>query len=359
MEQVKTLKHDTMTTGERMKAVVNNTGPDRIPFIPMAVGFCAKTANYSIRDIYENPEKSFWAQVWTQELFGYDGSPTHIYGSLPAWEFGGKIRWPEEEWEQAPIVEQYPVASEEDVWRIELPDVKKSGFTPITIEFCKLCERHNMPIVAGYGTPFTWAANLCGVSQFCNWMIKKPDLAHRLLQLATEYILAFLQYFINTFGKGRVNCYSYMPTESNYVISPKQFKEFAFPYQKEAYEKAQQMGVTRFVCHVCGDHNLNLPYLAQMPFPKKTILSFGHEVKLTNAMKYFGDKYIIAGNVEPALIQKGTPQQVYDNARKCIEYAKYSPSGFILMSGCELPPHAPPYNVYMMKKAVDDFGSYE
>jgi len=359
MKQGKELKTNPMTSGERMKAVVDKRRPDRVPFVPMALGFCAKHAGYTIGDIYESPEKSFWAQVWTQEIYGYDGSPTHIYGSFPACEFGGEIRFPKEEWEQSPVLNRFPVESEKDAWEIELPDVKTSGLTPLTIEFYKLCERHHMPINAPCGTPFTWAANLCGVGQFCRWMVKKPDLAHRLLRLVTDYLLQFLQYWVDTFGEGRVNGFSSMPTESNYVISPKQFEEFALPYQKEAHEKLQQMGITRFLIHVCGEHNLNLPYLAQVPLGDETILSFGHEVKLTDAMKYFGDNYIIAGNVEPAIIQGGTPQQVYELSRKCIEEAKYSPRGFILMSGCELPPHAPPYNLYMMKKAVDDFGWYE
>jgi uroporphyrinogen-III decarboxylase len=32
---------------------------------------------------------------------------------------------------------------------------------------------------------------------------------------------------------------------------------------------------------------------------------------------------------------------------------------FTLMAGCEVPPMAPPYNVYVMKKAADDFGWYD
>jgi uroporphyrinogen-III decarboxylase len=30
----------------------------------------------------------------------------------------------------------------------------------------------------------------------------------------------------------------------------------------------------------------------------------------------------------------------------------------MLMPGCEIPPNAPPHNVYVMRKAIDDFGRY-
>jgi uroporphyrinogen-III decarboxylase len=32
---------------------------------------------------------------------------------------------------------------------------------------------------------------------------------------------------------------------------------------------------------------------------------------------------------------------------------------FILMTGCELPVDTPPYNLWAMRKAVNDFGYYE
>jgi uroporphyrinogen-III decarboxylase len=38
---------------------------------------------------------------------------------------------------------------------------------------------------------------------------------------------------------------------------------------------------------------------------------------------------------------------------------KEFPGGYIFSSGCEMPPKAPPYNVWMMTKAVNDFGWYE
>ena len=68
---------------------------------------------------------------------------------------------------------------------------------------------------------------------------------------------------------------------------------------------------------------------------------------------------IIMGNVNPVLYQNGTPRQVYDLCRLCIEKGKKIQGGFILAPGCGLPPRAPPHNVWMMTKAVNDFGWYE
>jgi uroporphyrinogen decarboxylase len=88
------------------------------------------------------------------------------------------------------------------------------------------------------------------------------------------------------------------------------------------------------------------------------IISIGKEINITTAISYFGKTTIIAGNIEPTLLQTGTPRQVYECCRQAIENGKQAPRGYVLMPGCEVPINTPPYNLYTMKKAVDDFGRY-
>jgi uroporphyrinogen decarboxylase len=147
-------------------------------------------------------------------------------------------------------------------------------------------------------------------------------------------------------------------TESNNIISPKLFREFSLPYQKEVHEKILELGVKHIHVHVCADQNLNLPYWAEIPIGDPGILSFGHEVDLDSASGYFPND-IIVGNVEPAVIHSGKPEKIYELSRMCIEKGKRHPGGFALSPGCELPPLSPPYNVWTMRKAINDFGWYE
>ena len=87
------------------------------------------------------------------------------------------------------------------------------------------------------------------------------------------------------------------------------------------------------------------------------ILRFGHEVDLDTAVYYFPND-IICGNVEPSLILTGTPQKVYEATKIAILKGKKAPGGFMLAPGCGIPPMALPYNVYIMMKALNDFGWY-
>ena len=45
------------------------------------------------------------------------------------------------------------------------------------------------------------------------------------------------------------------------------------------------------------------------------LVSVGHQVDITTALQHFGDRCIIVGNLDPSLIQNGTPDQVYDACR--------------------------------------------
>jgi uroporphyrinogen decarboxylase len=167
-----------------------------------------------------------------------------------------------------------------------------------------------------------------------------------------------MSYWVEVFGPENILCMDAAPTESNQVISPKVFETFALPYTFELHEKTLAMGARMFTTHVCGDQDLNLEYWQQIPMGNPGVMSFGHEVDLDKLKRMFGERCVIAGNVEPARIQFGTAAEVYELCRHAILKGKDSPRGYILMSGCELAPDTPPYNLYVMKKTVEDFGYY-
>lgn len=348
-----------MTSAERLDALLNGKKVDRVPLYHFILGFCARNVGYPIATIYSDPEKSFQAQLWTLEQYGFDGGPDYGYASYGAWEFGGEIKFPRGEYEQAPSHGTFPVRSEEDAWKLGLPDVKAAGCIPIAMQFSKLQDKFGKPLSVVIGGNFTIAGNICPVEILCRWMIKKPEVAHRILRLATDHCSEVVKYWADTFGAERIIPNFWEPLSSNEIISPKHFKEFVFPYLMETAEKILAMGVKHLYYHICGEQNLNLPYWSQIPMGDPGIVSVGHQVDLSKAIRYFGDKSIIVGNVNPQVIQNGTPQQVYDLCKHCLEKAKYAPRGYMLMSGCEVPPMSPPYNIYMMRKAVDDFGWYE
>jgi uroporphyrinogen decarboxylase len=142
------------------------------------------------------------------------------------------------------------------------------------------------------------------------------------------------------------------------MISPKQFEQFALPYITEIQEKVLAMGYRTTYVHICGNQNLNLPLWAKIPIGDPGIVSIGHEIALENAGHYFPDQ-IVLGNLDPTIIQTGTPADIYEATRRNIEEGKKLSGGYVLSPGCQLPPMASPENIMAMTKAVYDFGWYD
>jgi uroporphyrinogen decarboxylase len=353
-------RRETMVPHERMAALMQGKKPDRVPFIPMIFGFCAKIVGDPVSTIYTDPEKSFFAQLHTAEMFGYDASPLFGYASMGAWEFGGDIKMPSSRWEQAPTVTRTPVQNEKDVDKLKLPDVETAGIYPTMIAFCRIAEKVGTPITWQGGGVFTTAGNIAGVDRLCRWMIKKPEVAHKMMRITTDHLLDSLKYWVDHFPVERILPFLGDPSAANQLISPKQFEEFVLPYQKELNEKILDAGIPSIFYHICGEQNLNLPHWQKMPYGRDGvpgILSFGHEVDLDVAIEMFGDEHIIAGNVEPRVIQNGSGQEVYDLTVETLKKGMKA-RRYLLMSGCDIPVEAPPYNIYMMMKALRDHGFY-
>ena len=144
---------------------------------------------------------------------------------------------------------------------------------------------------------------------------------------------------------------------ANAIISPKAFKEFVLPYLIDYHTKLIDMGAPCIVFHLCGEQNLNYEFYPEVPLPPLSIISVSHEVDLDKASATFPDN-IIFGNLEPAIFQVGTPDEIYERCRVAIEKGKKHERGFVLGPGCEMPPHTAPYNVWTMARAVNDFGYY-
>jgi len=347
-----------MTEKERLKALLSRQPVDRVPFNLFGRSFAALNVGYSIASVYNDAEKCFEAMSHIHQMF--DGWHYMFFhpGAFGTREFGGDVKMPTSEFSMAVSMARPAVESEEDAWRLELPNIKTSGSIPLVMEFAKLQEKNGWPITFPFGNVLTRLGYITGVERMCRWMIKKPELIHRLCRLIVHFHVELAEYWVDTFGHPeRIIPQSAAPTEANQIISPKHFAEFCLPYQQEINEKLTGMGIKHMHTHVCGEQNLNLPYWARIAMGDPGIVSFGHEVDLETASKYFPND-IIMGNVEPAVIQMGTPDEVYELSRICIEKGKQHNSGFVLAPGCELPPKAPPYNVWMMRKAINDFGWY-
>ncbi len=345
--------------GENFKKLLAGKGPGRpLVWLYGAVpSFAVQNVGYDPVTAYNDPEKAFDAQVKTIAMYGTDGIPRMAVGGASdvTWAFGGKIRWPTGEFDMAPVALRHPVNSEQDAMSVKLPaDISTAGPMPLYLAMARLQRDNGFPVFPFVTSPIEGARSICGPEFLMRWMLKKPELAHRMLRLATDYSVAVVRYFARAFPRSDQLIYVAAPTASNQMISPKLFETFVLPYQYELHTETLAAGIGHIYCHICGEQNKNLPLWQQIPMGDPGIVSFGHEVDLVDAVACFGDKCIVAGNVEPAVIHLGPAREVYRLSCEALEKGRKSPRGFILMPGCGIPPNVPPYHLYMLKKAHSD-----
>ena len=346
-----------MSPRERLHALLTRKKPDRIPCMPFVLGYPARLSQIPLGDIYSKPEVCFKAHLMAWERHGYDSIPFYSYASFGAWELGGEIEFPYADYHQAPIVTRTAIQTPDDVERLTVPDPREAGIVPNMIEFAKICRRNNFPAVFFAGSPFNVGASAIGVERMMRWMIKEPDLLHLALKKITNFLIAIAQCFVAEFGAGNCIALDGMGYDSNGLISSQQFYNFSMPYILEVHERVLAMGVPAFISHLCGDHNQNLKYWKDIPCGNPGITTIASQVDLESAIEIFGERHIIAGNLNTISILTETPEKVMEISRETILKGKNNPAGFILMTECELPPDTPPANVDAMVKAVREFGN--
>jgi uroporphyrinogen-III decarboxylase len=352
-----------MTDRERVEALLDRRKPDRVPIWPGACnGFAVVNNGYSLTHAYTDPGVTYQSLRKTCRDFGWIFFPWMSYASFGAWEFGGEVRMPTGDYDQAPMVLRYPVEKDEDVYNLKWPG-PDSGFYPTARKYAELANQERLDNepwnrMISCGSAYSLACQLVGLEKFLKWLVKKPDVARFLIRQLAEWNLSSLEKRKEALGTEGVLSVVGLPLASNQLISPQKFEEFVLPDLKEGQARLRALGYRTTHAHICGEQNKNLPFYQEVDFGDPGFISVGPEIELETAARYFPG-HIITGNLSPAVIQTGTPNQVYEATRLVVETGKRIEGGFIFGPGCELPPKAPAENVKAMTQAVEDYGWYE
>jgi hypothetical protein len=125
---------------------------------------------------------------------------------------------------------------------------------------------------------------------------------------------------------------------------------FVWPYVKELTAQVDAAGLIP-ILHFDSDWTRDLPRLLELP-AKKCVLSLDSMTDIRKARQVLGDHMCIMGDVPPALLSSGTPEQVFEHCTKLVK--DIGPTGYILQSGCDIPVDAPLENVKAMADAAED-----
>jgi len=349
---------DTMTPGERMMSLLTTGSADRPGIGAFMMGFVPRQyKGLSLGECYKDKIKFAKAYLPMWELFGIDTGPLFGHACVGALEYGGDLVFPAPgSRAQSPIITRHPVETPEAVDRMGVPDPATAGEID---EFCQACKYVNDHYPEGYkspsfsgGDPFTWAGNVVGMETLLVWMVRQPDLVHRVLRSTADFGIACVKHSIKV--AGHMLIFDGGPSDSNDLISPQQFKEFALPPLVHMREGSLKAGCPGFLCHPCGDQEKNAE-MWLVP-PGTAGVNFDYRTPLSKVIRLFGPTTMITGQIEPAKYMLQSYEQIYKECWECLELAAtHCPHGYVIGPGCELPVTTPPANLFAMAKATKDY----
>ncbi len=385
---------DTMTTEERLQAVINLQQPDRVPVCPFIYYFAANYAGITAHELWSDP-KQYRAAI--NKCYDELGPWDVYYPVNPRWPelytfiMPMKAKWPGRELpadNMHQLLEEEVILAEDYEWISRVTE-KMPQLTYLPF-FTRIIDRACGTVPDGWQT-YAWVLPRL-VGHLANWryefaMMKKrgtttlysfcPEAAFDTFSLGRglmnfvrdmkdrpEAIIkacddltpsyVFWSKLITTImGIDRLEVWVHR--SSTDFISPKAFKELSFPSLKDFVERLVAKGVTP-ILHCDGNWDLNLETLRELP-AGNVIIQFDGPTDMFLAKQILGDRVCIMGDVPPDMFCLASPSEVDEYCHRLIEEVGKG-GGYIMGAGCEIPPNARPENVKAMLDSVTKYGYY-
>jgi uroporphyrinogen decarboxylase len=260
-------------------------------------------------------------------LFLGSGYPNAFYGAL-----GGRLRF---EGISAPKLEGPVLSSLEARKGLHLEHIQRDPILRTIREACVAVSRtlRGMVFLAAVANgPLTFAGQLLGVNHLMMALLDAPDQVHDLLDLSVKAITLFLEPLVE---EGVVDGVALAdPTSSGDLISQTAFTEFALPGIRKLAQWIRERE-SHLILHICGQTADRLDLIAGSGVH---CFSLDSKVDLAAAKQALQGKICVAGNVDPVEVMlRGNEREVEEKAKGCREVAAAG-GGYILMTGCDIPP---------------------
>lgn len=193
-------------------------------------------------------------------------------------------------------------------------------------------------IVTSIVGPFGLGAKIFGFNNFLMWILTDPEWVHQIMDvltdLAIKYSIAQAEAGSDAIIIGEATC-------TGDLISSDTYRDFIMPYHKRLCPAIPIPDIM----HICGKSTGHIPYIIQTGTAS---YNFDEGVDLYEAVRLMKGKIAVTGSVPtlPVLL-KGTPEETYQYAVKCLEAGVD-----MLTPGCAMAPYTPIENINAMARAA-------
>jgi uroporphyrinogen decarboxylase len=256
--------------------------------------------------------------------------------------------------DSAPVAKTPAISSLDEVDKLQVPDPYKDPLLSEVLKATRIVveEIGDRAFIMGRADqgPFSLACEIRGMSEFLLDIAlgKNLDKIHQLLDfcrsVSERYLMAQIEQGAHATSIGD------SPSGPD-VISPKYYREFAYPYVKKLVGNIKKKDIV-LAYHICGN---STPIIEDMVSTGAAIIEIDQKADQKASKAAAAGKATLLGPIDPSEVMvNGTPGLVMEKCMEALE--NLSPGGgFILGPGCALPPNTPDENIDTMIEAAKKF----
>ena len=329
---------------ERIAAAVDFQRADRVPVIAQVFGHAGTLAGVPIDEYVRDGQTLARCQIEALAKYGYDAVFSVMDVAVETEAAGSTLKYRRN---QYPVVDRYVLQGDSDTGTLAVPDPEHAGRMPEMLKALRILRSElgdEVLVVGCIAGPFTLAIQLLGIERALFMAIDDFPRLEQVVDYATEVVVRF--------GEAQLQAGAHLPVvfdpaASPAVIPPKLFRELELPRLRRVFEALGAAGATSNWLHIAGPVKPILPYYPQAGVG---IANFDYCVSPSEARSQL-PATCLDGNIKSLAFVDSTPAAIGASAEELLG-AFGENGGFILSSGCEIPPESRPENVAAMVQAV-------
>lgn len=333
-----------MNSLERIAATLKFEETDRVPVIAQVFGHAATLAGIPVDEYVRDGETLARCQLNALKHYGYDAVFTVMDVNVETESIGSVLDYRRN---QYPVIARYALSRDDDWSGLAVPDPEQAGRMPEMLKAIRILRReagNEVPVVGCVLGPFTLASQLLGLETTLYLAADHPERLEQLMDYATEVVVRF--------GRAQLQAGAHLPVvfdpaASPAVVPPQFFKEFELPRLKRIFQAFAREGAAANWLHIAGPASPILPYYTEAG---ASIANFDYNVPAAVAKSAL-PACSLDGNIKSLTFVEGTAADVEAEAARLLRLFR-DRGGFILSSGCEIPPESRPENVAALVKAA-------
>lgn len=332
-----------MNSLERIRAAIMLAPVDRTPAVPQLFGHAAVLAGVSLEDYLRDGSLLARCQIEALQRYRHDVVFAFMDLCVETEAAGSVLQFRENLY---PDVVAYALAPDGDVSALAVPDPATAGRMPELLRAAAILRREldDKVLVAGcVAGPMTLATQLLGIETALYLAADDPARFEKILDFSAAVAI---RYGIAQIEAGAHLPIVFDPSASPAVVPPQYFRELLLPRLQRVFAAFRRAGALANWLNIAGPTEATLPYY---PVAGADIANIDYYVDPQRARELLPNT-CIDGNIKPLLFVEASPEEVAAVASGLVS-AFADRGGFLLSSGCEIPPEAKPENIAAMVAA--------